>query len=82
MRQPFNGLEVFDPIKLTFSFDRSLFEAPPALCKKGGALIRIKCDDNGHYDGDDFLLLFYFKKFNFIECFKKKRNNIIFLFYY
>lgn len=53
MWQPFNGLEVFDPSKWVFTVDRSLFEAPPALCKKGGAFIRIKCDDNGHYNGND-----------------------------
>jgi len=26
-----------------------VFEAPPAKCKKGGAKIRINCDDNGNY---------------------------------
>ena len=27
------------------------FEAPPPLCKKGGAKFRISCDDDGYYNG-------------------------------
>ena len=29
--------------------DQSKFEHPPAKCKKGGAKIRINCDDNGNF---------------------------------
>jgi len=49
MWQPFNGLEVFDPEKWTYEADNDLFAVPPSLCKKGGALWRINCDDNGNY---------------------------------
>ena len=50
MWQPFNGLQVYDPEAWTDSIeDPSVFESPPAKCKKGGALIRINCDDNGNY---------------------------------
>jgi hypothetical protein len=49
MWQPFNGLEVFDPTKWNFSVDPTLFDQPPQLCKKGGALWRIMCDDDGYY---------------------------------
>merc|ERR1711976_271298 len=38
--KPFNGLQVYDP---------SVFDAPPAKCKKGGAPIRIHCNDDGTY---------------------------------
>ena len=49
MWQPFNGLEVFSGPFNRSAVDESLFDhIPPELCKKkGGAAIRIKCDDNG-----------------------------------
>jgi hypothetical protein len=48
--KPFNGLQVYDPDAWTDSIeDPSVFEAPPAKCKKGGAKIRIHCDDEGNY---------------------------------
>ena len=49
MWQPFNGLEVFTGKFNRSQVDESLFEdIPPALCKKGGAAIRIKCTDEGY----------------------------------
>jgi hypothetical protein len=47
MWQPFNGLQVFHGFNR--SADSSLFDdLPPKMCqKKGGASIRIKCDDHG-----------------------------------
>lgn len=49
MWQPFNGLQVFPQGSDNGPVDKSVFnEIPPALCKKGGATIRIKCDDNGY----------------------------------
>merc|ERR1712070_1112702 len=48
--KPFNGLQVYDPEAwLDDIKDPSVIEAPPAKCKKGGAKIRINCDDDGHY---------------------------------
>jgi len=48
--KPFNGLQIYDPEAWTDSVeDPSVFEAPPAKCKKGGAPIRINCDDDGNY---------------------------------
>lgn len=48
--KPFNGLQVYDPDAFTEDIeDPSVFDAPPAMCKKGGAVIRIDCDDEGHY---------------------------------
>merc|ERR1712151_233169 len=54
--KPFNGLQVYDPDAWTDDIvgangetPEELFEAPPAMCKKGGAKIRINCDDDGHY---------------------------------
>eukprot|EP00440_Ansanella_granifera_P011905 gb/GFBE01012938.1/.p1 GENE.gb/GFBE01012938.1/~~gb/GFBE01012938.1/.p1 ORF type:complete len:545 (+),score=134.79 gb/GFBE01012938.1/:1-1635(+) len=50
MWKPFNGLQVYDPESWTDSVeDPSVFDSPPAKCKKGGAKIRIHCDDDGHY---------------------------------
>jgi len=50
MWKPFNGLQVYDPEAWTDSVeDPSVFDAPPAKCKKGGAKIRINCDDDGWY---------------------------------
>lgn len=50
MWKPFNGLQVYDPEAWTDSVeDPSVFDAPPAKCKKGGAKIRINCDDDGNY---------------------------------
>ena len=51
MWQPFNGLQVFHG-KFNRSVDESLFDdLPPKLCKKGGAVIRIKCNDDGLPNG-------------------------------
>jgi len=49
--KPFNGLQVYDPEAWTESIEDpdTLFENPPAACKKGGAPARIHCDDEGHY---------------------------------
>jgi len=49
MWQPFNGLEIFPQGTSNQTADPDLFkDIPPALCKKkGGATMRIKCDDNG-----------------------------------
>mmetsp|Transcript_76094 Transcript_76094/g.200410 ORF Transcript_76094/g.200410 Transcript_76094/m.200410 type:complete len:557 (+) Transcript_76094:1-1671(+) len=48
--KPFNGLQNYDPEAWVDSVaDDSVFEAPPKKCKKGGAPIRINCDDEGHY---------------------------------
>jgi len=50
MWKPFNGLQVYDPEAWTDDIaDPSVFDSPPAKCKKGGAAIRINCDDNGNY---------------------------------
>lgn len=50
--QPYNGLQIFPNGTQDIDFDESLFEIPPALCKKGGALARIKCDDDGYPTGE------------------------------
>merc|ERR1719203_2606929 len=48
--KPFNGLQVYDPDAWLDSVeDPSVFDAPPAKCKKGGAPIRIHCNDDGTY---------------------------------
>jgi len=49
--KPFNGLQVYDPDAWVDSIENAdeLFEAPPAKCKKGGAKVRIHCDDDGNY---------------------------------
>lgn len=49
--KPFNGLQVYDPEAWTDSIDDpdTLFQHPPPKCKKGGATIRIHCDDDGNY---------------------------------
>jgi len=52
--KPFNGLQVYDPeawVDEVKDAD-SVFEAPPKKCKKGGAKVRIHCDDEGNFDGD------------------------------
>mmetsp|Transcript_10396 Transcript_10396/g.23516 ORF Transcript_10396/g.23516 Transcript_10396/m.23516 type:complete len:549 (-) Transcript_10396:370-2016(-) len=49
--KPFNGLQLYDPEAwLDDIQDQSVFDSPPAMCKKGGAQIRIHCDDEGRYD--------------------------------
>jgi len=51
MWQPYNGFEVFDPAGIKPDYaDASLFKdmTPPAVCKKGGALARITCTDDGY----------------------------------
>jgi hypothetical protein len=48
--KPFNGLQVYDPEAWVDKVeDPSVFDAPPAKCKKGGAPIRIHCNDDGTY---------------------------------
>merc|ERR1712054_679022 len=48
--KPFNGLQVYDPDAWVDEVkDPSVFDAPPAKCKKGGAPIRINCNDDGTY---------------------------------
>jgi hypothetical protein len=48
--KPFNGLQVYDPEAWVDQIeDPSVFESPPAKCKKGGAPIRINCNDDGTY---------------------------------
>jgi hypothetical protein len=49
MWKPWNGLQNYDPGAWTDDVDSSKFESPPAKCKKGGAPIRINCDDDGNY---------------------------------
>jgi hypothetical protein len=53
MWKSFNGLQNYDPEAWTDSIDDpdTIFAAPPAKCKKGGAKVRIHCDDDGNYDG-------------------------------
>mmetsp|Transcript_41600 Transcript_41600/g.77447 ORF Transcript_41600/g.77447 Transcript_41600/m.77447 type:complete len:559 (-) Transcript_41600:181-1857(-) len=50
--KPFNGLQVYDPEAWVDSIEEpeKVFEAPPAKCKKGGARIRIHCNDDGTYN--------------------------------
>jgi len=50
MWQPYNGYELFEPGSFTDDVaDAASFgEVPPALCKKGGALARIDCQDDGY----------------------------------
>jgi len=49
MWQPFNGLQVYPGGVGQGTVDTSLFqEIPPELCKAGGALMRIGCDDQGY----------------------------------
>jgi len=51
MWKPFNGLQNYDPAAWTDDvLDASVFSSPPDKCKKGGARVRIHCDDNGNYD--------------------------------
>merc|ERR1711972_340028 len=48
-----NGVQIYDPSGWTDTVeDPSVFEAPPRMCKKGGAKIRIKCDDEGNFHPD------------------------------
>merc|ERR1712232_396334 len=50
MWQPYNGFEVFEPGSVKPGvIDEKDFEnmVPPPLCKKGGALMRITCTDDG-----------------------------------
>jgi len=49
MWKPFNGLQNYDTAAWTDDVDPSVFDSPPAKCKKGGAKIRINCDDDGNY---------------------------------
>jgi len=48
MWQPYNGFEVFPPGSWKDGVvNESVFEIPPAWCKKGGAIFRIGCTDDG-----------------------------------
>jgi hypothetical protein len=49
--KPFNGLQVYDPEAWVDEVKDpdTVFAAPPAFCKKGGAKVRIHCDDDGNY---------------------------------
>merc|ERR1712216_894958 len=50
MWKPWSGLQIFPPEAWKASVeDNSVFEVPPPQCKKGGAKVRITCDDDGHY---------------------------------
>ena len=54
MWQPFNGLNVYPSGVPPSSVDQSLFDdLPPPLCRAGGALMRIGCDDEGYPTGED-----------------------------
>ena len=49
MWQPFNGLQVYPSGVPEGNVDQSLFDdLPPPLCKAGGAIMRIGCDDEGY----------------------------------
>jgi len=52
--KPWNGLQIYDPSgwKDTVE-DPSVFNVPPAACKKGGAQFRINCDDEGNFRPKD-----------------------------
>jgi len=55
MWQPYNGFEVFEPGSIKPGvITESDFEnmVPPPLCKKGGALMRITCTDDGYPSSD------------------------------
>jgi len=48
--KPFNGLQLYDPEAWTEDIeDPSIFDSPPAMCKKGALGARINCDDEGYY---------------------------------
>jgi hypothetical protein len=50
MWKPWNGLQVYSPDAWKDSVeDPTIFDVPPPQCKKGGAKIRITCDDDGTY---------------------------------
>jgi hypothetical protein len=54
--KPFNGLQVYDPEAWEDDVeDESVFDIPPAICKKPTdpdlPIWRIHCDDDGNYDG-------------------------------
>jgi hypothetical protein len=50
MWKPWNGLQVYPVGGWNSSVaDDSVFDVPPPQCKKGGAKVRITCDDDGHY---------------------------------
>merc|ERR1712232_701093 len=55
--KPFNGLQVYDPEAWTDEVDDSVFDSPPAICKKpppgSKEVWRINCDDDGNYNGTD-----------------------------
>lgn len=53
MWKPFNGLQNYDPEAWTDSIDDpdTVFFSPPLKCKKGGAKVRIHCNDDGTFNG-------------------------------
>ena len=54
MWQPFNGLQIFPEGTTREPQDQDLFENPPPECKKeGGALFRIKCNDEGYPQSEE-----------------------------
>ena len=54
MWQPFNGLQVYPGGVPEGSVDQSLFDdLPPPLCKAGGAIMRIGCDDEGYPETEE-----------------------------
>jgi len=52
MWQPFNGLQVFpEGTSISYVDPSNFTNLPPPECKKGGALMRIKCTDDGYPQG-------------------------------
>jgi hypothetical protein len=52
MWKPWNGLQIFPPDAWKATVDENgakYFDVPPPQCKKGGAKVRITCDDEGRY---------------------------------
>jgi len=48
--KPWNGLQIYAPDAWEDDVDDpSVFDSPPALCRKGGAKVRIHCDDDGNF---------------------------------
>lgn len=53
--------------------DSSLFEdIPPELCKAGGAILRIGCDDEVSFRSNYLIRKLYFSKQNFLLCLQLK----------
>ena len=48
--KPFNGLQLYDPEAWQDHVeDPTVFDSPPAMCKKGSGAVRLHCDDDGNY---------------------------------